>query len=179
MKQKDMRRSDWRRILKRTYTDCDFYVDGIQAKKSLLQILEVTQPLVIENIAGRIAIADRGHSWVQIAVKAQHVWITAMFNADGEFLQAYFDITAGNCFDHPENPTFTDMYLDVVLTKQGSVYILDQNELDDALKDRLITSSEHTQALAHCTALCAYLRAHSTEFIHYCQKTYQELLIKT
>ena len=93
MQQKDMRRSDWRRILKRTYSDCDFYVDRMQAKRSLLRIHEVTQPLVIDNIAGHILIADRGHSWLQIAVKAQHVWITAMFDADGEFIQAYFDIT--------------------------------------------------------------------------------------
>ena len=60
-------------------------------------------------------IADKDISWLQIALKDAHVWITVMYDQNDRFIQAYFDVTNGNDFSNCDNPTFEDMYLDVVL----------------------------------------------------------------
>jgi len=175
MRRKDMHRSDWHRILKKKYIDRDFFHDGFRGKQSLLRILNVTQPLMISNAAGTVLIADQNHAWLQIALEGQHIWTTVMYDADGRFIQAYFDITNGNSFDDSSNPTFEDMYLDVVLTADNRIIVLDQEDLLQALQEKHISKAEYDESIAHCDALCAYLRNESSAFLHYCSAVYKEL----
>ena len=175
MRRKDMRRSDWHRILEKKYIDRDFFHDGIRGKQSLLRILKVTNPLMISNAAGTVLIADENHSWLQIALEEQYVWVTVMYDADGRFVQAYFDITNGNSFDDPSNPTFEDMCLDVVLTADNRIIVLDQEELLQALQEKHISNAEYDDTIAHCGVLCEYLRNESSAFLHYCSAAYKEL----
>ena len=95
---RDMRRSDWHRILERKYTVSPCSFQGMEGVVSLLQIQKVTGPLTVKKEDGDILIADKGFSWLQLAFKEQFFWATVMFDDQGKFLQAYFDITAGNTF---------------------------------------------------------------------------------
>lgn len=172
---RDMRRSDWRRILERDYAFRACETDGAREMESVLTIRRITEPLVVCNGAELVTIVEQGYRWVQIAREGAFVWLTAMFDEQGKFLQVYFDITAGNSFEAPDNPSFRDMYLDVVVTATGEIIVLDQDELDEALAQGEITAAEHDHAEAVCRALCAWLKDHCFEVIARCERVLREL----
>ena len=105
-KQKDMRRTDWKRILKRDYIWDRFVCCGTEGIASLIIIREITQPLIVQNGDHHVTIVDRGMTWLQIALRDQYVWVTAMFDQHDQLLQIYFDITDVNQLESTENPTF-------------------------------------------------------------------------
>ena len=95
---------------------------------------EVTGPLTVHYHSRDVLIADAGYSWFQAAVPGARWWLTAMFDECDRLIQIYFDITGGSRFDDPENPTFEDMYLDIVVSADGSIEVVDRDELDEACK---------------------------------------------
>lgn len=175
MNQKDMRRSDWARILRREYVSRDCRMHGRRGKESLLVIREVTAPLVVHDAGEDVLIAEKDYAWVQIALEGLPFWLTAMYDAQGRLIQIYFDITAGNRFDDPENPTFVDMYLDIVVNSRGELYVLDREEMDEALAAGDITQEEWDKADAACTRLYAYLEENRDAVAELCGQVYREL----
>ena len=175
MVQKDMRRSDWSRILRREYVSRDCRMHGLRGKESLLVIREVTAPLIVHDAGEDVLIAEKDYAWVQIALEGLPFWLTAMYDAQGRLLQIYFDITAGNRFNDPENPTFTDMYLDIVVNSRGELYVLDRDELDEALAAGTITQEEYDKADAACARLYAYLEENREAVAELCGRVYREL----
>lgn len=175
MVKKDMRRSDWRRILRREYISRDHQMYGHRGKESLLVIREVTGPLMVHDGGEDVLIAEKDYAWVQIALEGLPFWLTAMYDDRGRLIQIYFDITAGNRFDDPENPTFVDMYLDIVVNSRGELYVLDRDELDAALTAGTITQSQHDRAEQACQTLCQYLKKNRPAVQALCRRAYREL----
>lgn len=175
MGKKDMRRSDWQRILRREYVSRDCRMHGIRGKESLLVIREVTGPLVVHDGGEDVLIAEKDYAWVQIALEGLPFWLTAMYDARGRLIQIYFDITGGNRFDDPENPTFEDMYLDIVVSSHGELFVMDQDELDQALADGDITREAWDKANAACGRLYAYLEENLEAVTALCGRVYREL----
>ncbi|MGN0507370.1 MAG: DUF402 domain-containing protein [Lachnospiraceae bacterium] len=173
---RDMRRSDWHRILERRYTVSPCRFQGIEGVVSLLEIEKVTNPLTVHYETGDVLIADRGFSWLQLALNGQYFWATAMYDADGEFLEIYFDITGGNTFDDMENPRFQDMYLDIVLLADGRIHVLDRDELDAALAQKEISEEEYTHAIAECDRLYAFLTENKENIVAFCTEWREKLL---
>lgn len=172
---RNMKRSDWHRIQKRDYACRACEADGVREMESVLTIREITEPLKVRRGEEWVTIVERGYRWVQIAREGAPVWLTAMFDERGQFLQMYFDVTAGNRFDTPDDPCFRDMYLDVVVTPEGRMLVLDQDELDEALHKGDITPEEHDRAGRACQALCAWLKEHQLELIARCERVLREL----
>lgn len=175
MNRRDMRRSDWQRILRREYISRDCRMHGRRGKESLLVIREVTGPLVVHDAGEDVLIAEKDYAWVQIALEGLPFWLTAMYDAQGRLIQIYFDITAGNRFDDPENPTFIDMYLDIVVNSRGELFVMDQDELDEALTEGAITQEEWDRASAACRRLYAYLEENREAVKELCGRVYREL----
>ena len=175
MNRKDMRRSDWRRILRREYVSRDCRMYGRRGKESLLVIREVSDPLVVHDAGEDVLIAEKDYAWVQIALEGLPFWLTAMYDAQGRLLQIYFDITGGSRFDDPENPWFADMYLDVVVNSRGELYVLDRDELDAALTEGVITKDEWNKANEACARLYAYLQENRESVTELCGQVYREL----
>ena len=175
MVQKDMRRSDWARILRREYVSRDCRMHGRRGKESLLVIREITAPLVVRDAGEDALIVEKDYAWVQIALEELPFWLTAMYDDQGRLLQIYFDITAGNRFDDPENPTFADMYLDIVVNSRGELHVLDRDELDEALAEGAVTQEEWNKADAACARLYAYLEENRESVAALCGRVYREL----
>ena len=155
---KDMQRSDWRRVVKRTYAARNVCISGRRGKAALIVMHDVTAPLTVHYDFGDALIADCGYRWLQVALEGLPWWLTAMYDDQGRFIQFYFDITAGNCFDDPDNPCFEDMYLDVVVTRKGELHVVDANELQEALDAGKITQAQYDAAQEHCRRLVMYLQ---------------------
>ena len=175
MKTKNMKRTAWKRLLEKEYTVRDCAPWGHPGRESILKIHKVTAPLWVKEGYGEICIADAGHSWVQIACHGQPYWLTAMFDKNDRFLQVYFDIALPPCFEDPDDPWFTDLYLDVVLTSDRQLVIMDREELDAALQTGEIDADTHAFALSACEKLLAWLEVHKDELIAYITKIYYEL----
>ena len=175
MKTKNMKRTDWSRLLEKSYAVRDCTPWGHPGRESILRIHKVSQPLWVKEGYGRICIADAGHSWVQVACHGQPYWLTAMFDGQDRFLQIYFDIALPPCFDHPDDPWFTDLYLDVVLTSDRQLVTMDREELDAALQAGEIRKETYDFALSACEKLLEWLEVHKDELIAYITKIYYEL----
>ena len=174
---RDMRRSDWHRILEREYTvsPCSFF--DMEGVVSLLQIRKVTEPLMVPGENGeKVLIADAGYSWLQVAFKEQFFWATVMYDDKGRFMQGYFDITGGNSFEDVENPMFKDMYLDLVLLDGGRILVLDRDELDEAFEQNEITEEQYRKSVTEGEKLYHFLQENGDEFLRFCSEWRKKLL---
>ena len=168
MEIRTMRRSEWTRILEREYTVRPFASGDYEGYESLLVMKKVREPLKVKSGLEYVTVVEVGYSWLQIATKDQSVWLTAMFDSDDRFLQLYCDITAGNVTD-ADDPYFRDMYLDAIITPTREVFVLDEDELDEALDCGDITKSEYDTARAVCKRLVKWLENHTDEVTEYCK----------
>ena len=175
MKTKNMKRTAWKRLLEKSYTVRDCAPWGHPGRESALKIHKVTQPLWVKEGYGEICIADAGHTWIQVACEGQPYWLTAMFDRDDRFLQIYFDIALPPCFDDSDDPWFTDLYLDVVLTSDRQLVVMDREELDAALESGEMDSDTHALALSACEKLLGWLEVHKDELIGYVTGVYHEM----
>ncbi len=174
---RDMRRSDWHRILEREYTASPCTFQGMEGVVSLLQIQKVTEPLMVPGENGeKVLIADAGYSWLQVAFREQFFWATVMFDKEGRFMQGYFDITAGNIFDDTDNPKFRDMYLDLVLLDDGRILVLDGDELEEAFKESEITEEQYRKTIEEGEKLHRFLQESGKDFLQFCREWRETLL---
>jgi len=175
---RDMHRSTWRRCLKKEYIDSACEFRGKKARVSLSVLKELTGPLWVADRGGKVLIADTEYSWLQLAVDGEYFYMTSMFRPDGKLVQLYFDITGGTIWDDPENPCFDDMYLDVVLSADGYIAVLDEDELEEAYEKRIISKAEYERTLREGEKLKRYLEQNKEEMMEFCRTWYKNLMEK-
>lgn len=172
---KDMHRSTWHRCLQKEYIDSDCTFRGKKARVSLSILKELTGPLWVADRGGKTLIADTEYSWLQLAVSGEYFYMTSMFDPEGQLLQLYFDLTNGTIWENPENPAFDDMYLDIVLSADGYIAVLDEDELEEAYAERIISSKEYERTLSEGAKLKEYLENNKQEMMEFCRIWYRTL----
>ncbi|CAM3162156.1 DUF402 domain-containing protein [Filibacter tadaridae] len=147
LKRKYGSRYDWKRVTERTYTelfiDSDPYFKGYV---SLLHMKEVSEPLYMTYEGRTVCIADRGYFWMQHFPEGQYYSVTTVFDASGGIVQWYIDISKkiGYCTEH--GPWMDDLYLDLIVLPTGKVIDKDLDELETAMKEKVITAHEYELA---------------------------------
>ncbi len=175
LKRKDMKRSDWHRILRREYRCGPCQFQGMNGISSVLLLQEITEPMTVHYEHGDVTIVQKGDTWLQLAFPDTYFWTTAMFDEQNRLLQIYFDITDGCCFEDASNPTFEDLYLDIVMEVDGTLHVLDRDELDEALEAGEITHAQHERAVREGERLYQYLSAHGQAFADFCHQQMMKL----
>ncbi|MNW55217.1 hypothetical protein D3C74_328650 [compost metagenome] len=69
-----------------------------------------------------------------------------MFDDKGEIVEWYIDVCKTQGVTDQGVPWFDDLYLDIVVLKNGEVFLLDEDELDEALSKGLITVRDYDMA---------------------------------
>lgn len=69
-----------------------------------------------------------------------------MFYNKNNLIESSFDITKENNYDDENNPYFIDMKLDICIPNGDKPYIMDEDELKEALDLNIITESEYNSA---------------------------------
>ncbi|MGF2715920.1 DUF402 domain-containing protein, partial [Bacillus cereus] len=69
-----------------------------------------------------------------------------MLDNQKQLVQYYIDVTKEFKIDDRGLPYFDDLYLDVVLLPNGEVYVLDEDELEEAYKIGEVTKEEYELA---------------------------------
>lgn len=179
IKRKDMQRTGWQRVLQKEYiSEVRTFSDKYKGVISLSYWKTVSEPFAIPCESNDVIIIDSNYKWLQIALENQFFWMTAMFNNDNELIEIYFDITSGNHFDDEKNPYFNDMFLDLVVTSGKSIQILDEDELENALKINIITKAEYDLAIHTADKLYKYLTQYQDNIIHDCYAYLDEYMKK-
>lgn len=143
-------RPNWTRVLEKRFKLTYLEEKNFKGYVSIIHIHRVKQPLVIEVSGKDLQLADNGFIWIQHFPENSNYALTTMINEKQEVVQWYFDICGGNKINSSGMPYYDDLYLDVVLVPTGEILLLDEDELEQALKDKDITKEQYE--LAHLEA---------------------------
>lgn len=91
-------------------------------------------------------ILDDGYTWIQLIPLNEHYTVTIMFDEKKEIVQWYIDITNMNGIDSDGRIFYDGLYLDVVITKQRRVLLINEDEINHALDNFAITSEQYKNA---------------------------------
>lgn len=103
---------------------------------------KIKNPYILEN---GVCMRDTGYTWLEFYDYSSKIRLTAMYDEKKEIVEWYFDIAR---MIGKENgvPYEDDLYLDVLLTKDGNIILLDEDELKEALERRELTEKEFNGA---------------------------------
>ncbi|MGM1044918.1 MAG: DUF402 domain-containing protein [Bacillota bacterium] len=160
MKRKFGDRANWRRITRRHFTSRYVECDQFTGYLTLYTIYGLKEPLWKTYGQHTYRIADKGYSWLQYYPKDSHFIVTAMFDDKRQIVQWYIDICKKQGVTDQGVPWFDDLYLDVVVNKDGEVFLLDEDELEDALRRGDITRDDYRQAKVTARRVLRAIDAH-------------------
>lgn len=166
LKRRTMAREEWPRLISREYAWRAVNAPGFDGEIGLIRILRVREPLFVKAGERELKIADDGYSWLQLAPRFHNWWLTIMLDPLGEIVEYYFDVTLKNVLTGDGRSYFIDMFLDVVALPGGGTWLLDEDELDQALAEGCITQPEYDAARATANALMSWTRASLPDIEH-------------
>lgn len=104
------------------------------------KISKMTKPF---SANGNDVLVDDGYMLIEITPKDSVFNVRVFFDEERNILQRYIDISKSTGFDSEANaPYYDDLFLDIVIGKTGDVRVLDEDELEDALKLGVISKDE-------------------------------------
>jgi uncharacterized protein len=98
-----------------------------------------------------------------------------MMDSAGTIISYYFDITDNNVLCDDGDSYFYDLYLDVVLLPTGNLYLLDEDELLEALQQGIISQAQFDNAYETARMLMESLPNHALKLQAYCLQLFAEL----
>lgn len=150
MKRKFGDRANWRRITNRKFTCRYIQSEAFTGYVTLYTMLNLKEPLWKTYGSHTFCIADKGYSWLQYYPKDEHYVVTAMFDDKHQIVEWYIDTCRGQGVTDQGVPWFDDLYLDVVVLSNGEIFLVDEDELEEALEKGHISVED--AALAERTA---------------------------
>lgn len=172
---KTLSRSNWQRITKRKYAQMTVQDDYFSGQASLIRMEDIVAPLSKTYDGIRLTIVDKGYSWLQLAPKDKKYWLTVMLDSSGNIISYYFDITDENVLVANGDSFFYDLYLDVVLLPYGNIYLLDEDELKEALHQGVINQGQFDCAYDTARILMNCLPNCTECLQEYCHKLFSIL----
>lgn len=150
-------RSDWKRIIKREYAQSYVETTEFTGYITLLNLLEVTEPLWVQYGEKRVCIVDVNYMWLQHFPIGKNYSVTTMFDANGEIVQWYIDI----CYEvgiENDVPWMDDLILDIVVLPTGEIIQLDEDELEEALESGCINQKMYVLAQDEATRITTCMK---------------------
>lgn len=145
----------------------------------MIHIEAVTAPLVKQyEEAGdsvSVTILDTGYYWLQIAPENAYWWLTVMYDSSLHLVQYYFDLTAGNELCGSGESSFSDLFLDVVMTPAGQVFLLDADELEKALQEGLVDRESYRLTWQRARELMDGLVGREGQLREFCGQCLEQL----
>jgi predicted RNA-binding protein associated with RNAse of E/G family len=147
MKKKRLVYDTWTEITSKRYAHMNMDNEFFKGIAAVLYIDEVSSPQSWEFNGEKIVVCDAGMKWLQLIPLNETYAITAMMNSNNEIELWYIDMIADYGVDNDNIPYFHDLYLDLVVYPDGTIKIDDRDELEEAYKQKIITSDLYKLAL--------------------------------
>jgi predicted RNA-binding protein associated with RNAse of E/G family len=109
-------------------------------------LTDVQEPLTFTYGDRQICAADKGYTWQQYFPAGEAYTLTVMYDAAGQVIQWYFDMCKEHGIGDDGVPWFYDLYLDILVLRTGEVMLLDEEELEAALADGIVSADEYELA---------------------------------
>lgn len=166
MKRKYADRRGWRRIISSRIRKKYFMWPSFHGEAVLIQFNDIKAPLSVVYGGVRTKTVDRNYTWLQLfpAHTPQFV-LTAMFNANGRLVQCYFDVIHQVGHDELGTPWFDDLYLDLILFPNHRLYLVDEDELTEALDNGIITAEMYEKAWRTAQGLMRSIKKNPEHFL--------------
>lgn len=165
---KEMSKSAWKRVIESNYQY--EYLEDCKGIVSVIYLKKLTNPCYKEYMGKKIKIADNGYYWLQFAIDNEKWWLTAMFDEKGELIQYYLDITTGNIIKKDGTSYFYDLFLDIVSLDSGETLLLDEDELNEALEEGVITQQEFESAYIIAQNIIKGIKLDKNKLDEFCYK---------
>lgn len=174
---KYMNKDKWNRVKSREYVYMPCKYGDLYGEAGLIYIREVIEPLYKSYNGINIKLLDSGYYWLQIGLEGKKYWITAMYNQNKEIIQYYIDITDKNVILKDGKSYFYDLFLDIVQLNTGEVFLLDEDELLQALNDKIIDKIQYDFAYKEANEIINEINMKNLKIKELCN-IYLEKLIK-
>lgn len=121
------------------YYNLNIYLDNDDYYLCVKKIISMKNPYILET---NQCLMDNGYYIVEVIPREENYTMRIFFNDKKQRLLYYFDITSKNGLDDETRiPYYDDLYLDVVI-ENGKIEILDEDELQEALNQNLISNEQ-------------------------------------
>lgn len=111
-------------------------------------------------------LVDDGYMLIEITPKNSNFNVRVFFDEERNILQHYIDISKSTGFDSEMGaPYYDDLFLDIIIGKTGDIRVLDEDELEDALKLGIITQNEFDFAVQIKDELLKQIQEKTNVFI--------------
>lgn len=148
--------------------------DGIyKGYLSQIHIIKANQPPK-ELGEAYIERANSGCKWLEFYPENSNVAMTVAYNHENKILNWYFDIINKVGIEN-DNPYFEDLYLDVTITPQNKIELLDEDEIQDALEQNDITKEQFDLAYNTAKELMKKIAGKQKELIKFSNKYFDKI----
>lgn len=138
---------------------------------SVKKIIEIKKPFILPTAE---CLIDNGYYIVEVIPKNENYAMRVFFNEKKERLMYYFDITLGNGLDLDTLiPYYNDLYLDIIVVNK-KIKILDENELQEALDNKVISINEFTLANQTKDVLIDSITKNNNKYVNLNLESYLE-----
>lgn len=120
-------------------------------------------------------ILDNNYKWLEFYDYNSKAKLTAFYDGNNEIIEWYFDI-ARKIGKENGLPYEDDMYLDVIVTDNGEIFLLDEDELKEALDKNQITKAEFENAYKEAYQLMDRLQGKKQELQSFTDKYLRMML---
>jgi uncharacterized protein len=177
MKHKRADHADWPRLLKKRFVMQHYTTPSFTGYACLLCIDEVSAPLWRTYQEHDICLADKGYTWLQLFPRDTHYAITTIFDAQGALTRFYIDVCMRHTVDAQGILWYDDLYLDLDISPDGEITLLDVDELDAALRDGEVTALEYELAWREANSLMTVIEEDMFPLL-WTSDTYRDDLLK-
>ncbi|WP_202708818.1 DUF402 domain-containing protein [Sporosalibacterium faouarense] len=176
MKRKLVDSSDWERLIKRRYKQKYIENNEFKGYVSILYIDKIEEPLIVKFEGSTLQLANDGYIWVKYLPVDYNYAVIAMYDHEYNLIQWYFDIIKEHGVNEDGKLYFDDLFLDVVVLANGEVFLLDEDELEEALENGEITDGEYNLAYKEARKLIDQINNNSNYVIN-SRETYLKLMM--
>lgn len=115
-----------------------------------IKVNKARQKLTVDYEESEKVLLDDGYKCIFFLPDSENWCVSAVYNISNEIIEWYFDITKQNSIDEHGNPYYDDLYLDIAVSPDFKIAILDEEELKKAFELKEITKSDYDMAHHTC-----------------------------
>ena len=152
MRQKYADYPNWKRVLEKEYKNKYFDNEDFKGNISLLKAVKVKEKLMVgEN---NLVVLDDGYKWLELYPEDnKNIAVSVCLSDKDKILEWYFDIAKDTKLTEKGIPYIDDLYLDVIMSKDGKIKMVDEDELQEALDTNDITKEDYNLAYTVANSL--------------------------
>lgn len=142
---------------------------------ALIQIDQVKKPQVWNAFNEELIVADNGYHWLIVSPKNENYVITMYMNKELKPIIWYIDMIDGQGTDEDGVFYYDDIFLDLLVSVKNEIAELDRDELEQALKDGVITEEQNMIAIKTSEKLKQKISSDSDWIIVLCQRILKQI----